>query len=67
MEKLAICEPRPTRVARQRDGRGFIDDAKPGDVVSIHWSWACDTLSEGALARLCQATDCCLLLANQTI
>ena len=65
--KLALSEPRATRVARQRDGRGFIDDSKPGDVVSVHWSWACDRLTPSALARLRQATDSCLALANQTM
>lgn len=65
--KLSMTEPRTTRVERQRDGRGFIDDVRSGEVVSIHWSWACDTLAAGALARLRKATDDCLALANQTI
>lgn len=65
--KLALTEPRATRVARQRNGQGFVDHVKRGDVVSIHWSWACDTLTSGALARLRAATAMCLTLANQTI
>jgi uncharacterized protein DUF6390 len=65
--KLALSEPRVIKVARQRDGRGFVDDSRPGDVVSVHWTWACDKLSPGALARLRRATDSCLALANQTI
>jgi hypothetical protein len=65
--KLALTEARTARVARQRDGQGFIDDVKPGEVVSIHWSWACDTLMPGELRRLRSATDRCLALANQTI
>lgn len=65
--KLALTEPRATRVARQRDGRGFVDQVKRGDIVSIHWNWACDTLTSEALARLRGATSRCLTLANQTI
>ena len=65
--KLKLSEPRAFRVTRQRDGRGFIDAVQVGDAVSIHWSWACDTLSSSALARLRQSTDACLALANKTI
>ena len=65
--KLAISEPRATRVTRQRDGQGFIDEVTAGDVVSIHWGWACDTLAPGEVARLGRATDRCLALANETI
>jgi len=65
--KLSLTEPRAARVARQRDGQGFVDECKAGDLVSIHWSWACDTLTPGELARLRSATDRCLALANQTI
>lgn len=65
--KLSLTEPCATRVARQRNGMGFVDDVKPGDFVSIHWSWACDRLTPGELARLRRATDSCLALANQTI
>jgi hypothetical protein len=65
--RLGLSEPRATRVARQREGRGFIDEARLGDMVSVHWSWACDRLTPGALHRLRQATDQCLALANKTI
>jgi hypothetical protein len=65
--KLKLSAPRPARVARQRDGRGFIDDAQVGDVVSVHWNWACEKLTPDALARLGRSTDHCLALANQTM
>ena len=65
--KLALSEPRPLRVTRQRDGRGFVDSVEAGDVVSVHWSWACDLLDSSALARLRQATQRSLELANLTI
>lgn len=65
--KLTLSAPRTARVARQRDGRGFIDDAQVGDVVSVHWNWACEKLTPGALARLARSTDHCLALANKTM
>jgi hypothetical protein len=65
--KLALSEPRPVRVTRQVDGRGFVDAARPGDAISIHWSWACDLLDTGALRRLQASTQRYLSLANQTI
>ncbi|MGA7912970.1 MAG: DUF6390 family protein [Candidatus Dormiibacterota bacterium] len=65
--RLGLSEPRVTRVTRQHEGRGFIDEAKLGDMVSVHWSWACDRLTPDALRRLRQATDQCLALANMTI
>ncbi len=65
--KLVISQPRPKWVTGQLDGRGFIDSAKPGDMVSVHWDWACDILSARQLANLRRATDRCLALANQTI
>ncbi|MDE3075516.1 MAG: hypothetical protein KGJ86_08810 [Chloroflexota bacterium] len=65
--KLALSDPRPFRVSRQRDGKGFVGAARIGDVVSVHWKWACDVLDAGALARLKQATQRCLALANETI
>ena len=65
--KLTLSEPRAFRAARQLDGRGFVDGAQVGDVVSIHWNWACDVLEPAALARLGRATHRSLALANLTI
>jgi len=65
--RLALGEPRAERVARQVDGRGFVDEAQPGDRVSVHWSWACEVLTPGDLARLQAVTSRCLALANLTI
>jgi hypothetical protein len=65
--KLALSEPRPMRALRQIDGLGFADDARPGDHVSIHWTWACEVLTAGALARLRRYTDRYIALANRTM
>jgi hypothetical protein len=65
--KLTLSEPRAFRASRQVDGQGFIDEVKVGDMVSIHWSWACDVLDASALARLRRVTQRSLALANLSI
>lgn len=65
--KLALTEPHPMRVLRQLDGRGFADDARLGDHVSIHWNWVCETLDPLSLRRLVANTRRYLTLANQTL
>lgn len=65
--KLALSEPQPRRVLRQIDGRGFAEDVQPGDYVSVHWNWACDVLTPGALARLMRSNARAMALANQTL
>jgi hypothetical protein len=65
--KLALGPARVERVARQVDGRGFVDAARPGDWVSLHWSWACEVLSPPRLANLRRYNAYHLALANQTI
>jgi uncharacterized protein DUF6390 len=65
--KLTLSEPRPFRAGRQLDGRGFVDDVKVGDMVSIHWNWACDVLDVSAMARLGRATQRAMSQANLTI
>ena len=64
---LTLSEPRALRVTRQRGGRGFVDQVQAGDVVSVHWNWACAVLDRSALARLQRATQRSLELANLTI
>lgn len=65
--KLKLGEPRAEKVLRSVDGKGFVDDVQPGDVVSIHWGWACDVLDRGQLANLKHYTKQHLDLANQTL
>lgn len=65
--KLALGSAVPDRAARQIDGRGFVEEAKPGDYVSIHWGWACEVLSERQLRNLQHYTRYHLALANQTL
>ena len=65
--KLTLGEPQGERVTRLVEGRGFATDAKPGDVVSIHWGWVCEVLEERERAALERYTLHHLRLANETL
>jgi hypothetical protein len=65
--RLELGPSRPERVQAWRDGVGFVDGVPPGDVISIHWSWACDRLSARQLDGLLRWTAREIGLANQTI
>ena len=65
--RLQHAAPGVERVQAWRDATGFIDVPEPGDVVSIHWSWACDRLEGRQLANLIAWTDRQLAIANRTI
>ena len=65
--KLALGAPERTRVRAALDGVGFLEAPAPGDVVSIHWSWACDRLTAAGLAALEQSTRDELAIANRTL
>jgi len=65
--KLSLGEARAERVLRAFEGRGFAGDVSPGDWVSIHWGWVCETLDARRLANLQRASATHLALANQTL
>ena len=65
--KLALGPPRVEHISGSRGGLGFLGDPVPGDVVSIHWDWACDVLTPDQLQRLVGWTRRELAIANQTI
>lgn len=64
---LELGPARSERVQAWRDGAGFVDSVQPGDVISIHWSWACDRLSARQLAGLVTWTSREIAVANLTI
>jgi hypothetical protein len=65
--RLRLASPRVERIRGWVDGAGFVEDAVAGDVVSIHWDWACERLDAARLGNLRAATQRELMLANQTI
>lgn len=65
--KLELGTPRVERVRGWQDGAGFVDGVGAGDVISIHWDWACDKLDAPRLEALRAWTAAELAVANQTI
>jgi hypothetical protein len=65
--RLTLGTEQTEHVTRQIDGRGFVDDAQPGDWVSLHWSWVREVLSPRQQTNLAHFTDDHVKLANQTL
>ena len=65
--QLELGPARPERVQAWRDGVAFVDGVLPGDVIAIHWSWACDRLSAEQLSGLISWTSREIAVANLTI
>lgn len=65
--KLRLGGPQRQSVARSIDGQGFVDGAIPGDWVSVHWGWACDTLTDDQHRRLEGYTRQHIRLCNETL
>jgi len=65
--KLALGPARSERVTRMLEGDGFVTDAAVGDVISIHWSWACEVLTAAQQRSLERYTRLHLGLANRTL
>src|SRR5690349_15835316 len=42
---LSIGSPREELVRWSHDGQSLIDRPSPGETVSLHWDWICDTLT----------------------
>ena len=65
--KLRLGPPRRETIRGWQDGLGFIEDTRPGDVLAIHWDWACERLNDRRLRQLQGWTRKQLDIANQTI
>ena len=65
--RLELGPAEVQRVTAWRSGAGFVGEVKVGDVVSVHWSWACDVLLHDALDRLVAWTRAQLEVANQSL
>jgi hydrogenase maturation factor len=62
--RLLLVQPTLKRILRQIDGRGFVDNARPGDWVSFHWGFAASTLNESQVASLRKYTLRAMEIAN---
>src|SRR3989304_5165899 len=51
----------------RRSRGGVVDAGEPGDVVSIHWDWACERLDQRRLSALRTWTAREIEIANKTM
>jgi len=65
--RLALGAARPERIDGWLDSLGFVAGARPGDVISVHWSFACDRLEPTQLRRLVGWTRRQVEVANLVI
>lgn len=65
--KLVLAPAATETIRRWVDGKGFVDNVRQGDWVTIHWGWACDTLTPAQRGRLERYTRWHLDLCNQTL
>ena len=65
--RLVLGAARSERVTRMLEGSGFVASAAVGDVVSLHWSWACEVLEPRQAANLERYTTQHLGLASETL
>ena len=65
--KLTLGPARQERALRQVDGRGFADDARPGDWVALHWGWVCERIDDRQRRDLARYSLHHLGLANETL
>lgn len=61
--RLRLGKPEPRSVRWRDGGRAFVRP-RPGEVVSLHWDFACDVLTAGAAARLRGVTHRVLAAVN---
>lgn len=64
-EDVVLGPPAPRSVYRRFDGKMFLTEISPGDVVAIHWGCACYKLTPRQLHYLTRYTQHHLALANR--
>ncbi|CCG03928.1 DUF6390 family protein [Blastococcus saxobsidens] len=61
---LGLGPPETETVVQSVDGVGMVGTVHPGDWVSLHWEWVCDTLTEQQVGRLRRYTEKHLAIVN---
>ncbi|HET7405371.1 MAG TPA: DUF6390 family protein [Candidatus Bathyarchaeia archaeon] len=61
---LLLGPARRKKVTRQVQGRGFVDDASPGDWISVHWGFASSILTGHQVSSLRKYTLQAMQIAN---
>jgi hypothetical protein len=66
-DKLELGEIINREVLTQFDDKGFVSDLKIGDIVTIHWGWVCEVITNTQLANLQKYTQESLNIFNQQV
>jgi Family of unknown function (DUF6390) len=53
---LGVGPETTERVSVATEGRTFVRDVGPGDIVALHWGWVCDRLTSRRLVALRRST-----------
>jgi uncharacterized protein DUF6390 len=64
-DELVLGMPEPRSVFRRFDGKTFLGELSPGDVVAMHWGCACYRLAPLQLPHLVHYTRHHLAIANR--
>jgi hypothetical protein len=65
--QLTLGEPRVETVRGWVGASGLLDGAVVGDLVSVHWGWACDRLTGRQALALSGWTRAALAVANESV
>lgn len=61
---LSLSPSRPERIERRTEDGYFAPGLEPGDLVAVHWNFACDQLTETEAAQLTSITNRQLEVTN---
>lgn len=64
-DQLVIGKNIDREVMTQFNDQGFVKDLKIGDIVTVHWGWVCEKISEQQLKNLQKYTDLSLNIFNK--
>ena len=65
--RLVLSEPRVSTVRHWLDSRSGAPRVEVGDIVSLHWDWACEVLQPDRAAALAMRTRAQIRITNRTI
>lgn len=63
--ELSLGEPCAREVRWASDGLAFLDRPRPGDHVSLHWDFVCDSLTPGSARALLRANQLAISAVNR--
>ena len=66
-KRLGLGPARQETVTMAVGGLGLTDTLKPGEWVSLHWSWICDRLDAHQLAHLKRCSARQLRMTNEDL